>query len=375
MVRFLHTADWQLGMTRHFLGSESQPRFAAARVEVIRTIGALAEAEGCSFVVVAGDVFETNHVERQVVERALDAMAATPQVTFFLLPGNHDPLDAASVFRSPTFARHRPANVVVLDQAGAWTVEPGVELIAAPWHHKRPLTDLVAETTRDLVADGTVRIVVGHGAIDWLSPDPEHPAVIAAQPLEGAIAEGRIAYVALGDRHSATAVGTSGRIRYAGAPEPTDFREVDPGHVLVVELDGADWSVTPHRVGTWRFVEHEARLSTGADLGVLDAFLEGQADKARTIVRLRLVGQLGLPDHVLLDEILEHHLQLFASLERWDRGSDLVVLPGAGDFGDLQLSGFAHAALEDLEVAVLGPDAPAAQDALALLYRLSGGAA
>src|SRR5690606_38570411 len=77
MVRFLHSADWQLGMTRHFLGAEAQPRFADARTTVIRTIGALAQRERCSFVVVAGDVFETNQVDRQVVLRALDAMGAT----------------------------------------------------------------------------------------------------------------------------------------------------------------------------------------------------------------------------------------------------------------------------------------------------------
>lgn len=375
MVRFLHTADWQLGMTRHFLGSESQPRFTAARLEVLGTIGSLARDEGCSFVVVAGDVFETNLVGRLVVERALDALAATPEVTFYLLPGNHDPLDASSVFRSPAFVRHRPANVVVLDEVGPWPVEPGVELVAAPWHHKHPHTDLVADALVGLPADGTVRIVVGHGAVDWLSPDAHSTSLVAAAPLEAALAAGRIAYVALGDRHSTTSVGRTGRIRYAGAPEPTDFRETDPGNVLVVELDGGEWSVTPHRVATWRFVEHEAHLAASADLGVLDGFLERLADKSRTIVRLRLVGQLDLPDHALLEGILDHHRQLFASLERWERGSELVVLPGEGDFHDLQLLGFAREALADLEAAASAPGATAAQDALALLYRLSGGAA
>ena len=95
MTKFLHTADWQLGMTRHFLSDEAQARFTAARIEAISTIGALAVDEGCSFVVVCGDVFESNQVERQVVVRSLEAMKATPGVAFYLLPGNHDPLDAA----------------------------------------------------------------------------------------------------------------------------------------------------------------------------------------------------------------------------------------------------------------------------------------
>ena len=42
MVRFIHTADWQLGMTRHFLSAQSQPRFTDARLDAIAAIGRLA---------------------------------------------------------------------------------------------------------------------------------------------------------------------------------------------------------------------------------------------------------------------------------------------------------------------------------------------
>jgi DNA repair exonuclease SbcCD nuclease subunit len=133
MTKFLHTADWQLGMTRHFLSDEAQARFTAARIETITTVGALAVEEGCSFVVVAGDVFESNQVERQVVVRSLEAMKATPGVTFYLLPGNHDPLDAASVFRSKSFVDNRPDNVVVLESSEPVLAAEGVEVVGAPW--------------------------------------------------------------------------------------------------------------------------------------------------------------------------------------------------------------------------------------------------
>ena len=43
-------------------------------------------------------------------------------------------------------------------------------------------------------------------------------------------------YVALGDRHSTTEVGGTGRIWYSGAPEPTAYDEIDPGNVLIVDL-------------------------------------------------------------------------------------------------------------------------------------------
>jgi len=40
MVRFVHTADWQLGMSRHFLDTDAQARFTAARIDAVRRLGA-----------------------------------------------------------------------------------------------------------------------------------------------------------------------------------------------------------------------------------------------------------------------------------------------------------------------------------------------
>ena len=372
MTRFLHSADWQLGMTRIFLGPDAQPRFTAARIDAIRTIGSLAVAEGCSFVVVCGDVFESNQVERQVVVRALEAMSATPGVTFYLLPGNHDPLDASSVFRSRTFTSHCPANVVVLEEPGSLVIESGVELVASPWFTKRPLTDLVTQATRELPVDGTIRIAVGHGAIDTLSPDPTNPALIILADLEAGIDAGRLHYVALGDRHSTDDIGRTGRVRYSGAPEPTDYVEIDPGNVLLVDVTPEAISVESHRVGTWRFVRREFDLIGSEDCDRVEAFLDAIDDKARTIVKLALVGQLSLAVKARLDAILDHYADLLAALETWERRSELIVLPDDGDFDSLHLSGFARQALDDLREVAGGDDdrAVSARDALGLLYRL-----
>ena len=69
-----------------------------------------------------------------------------------------------------------------------------------------------------------------------MSPDPNDPKVIALERLEERISAGLIHYVALGDRHSTTNVGTTGRVYYSGTPEPTDYDETDPGNVLIVHL-------------------------------------------------------------------------------------------------------------------------------------------
>ena len=126
MVRFLHTSDWQLGMTRRFLDEDAQARFTAARFEAITEIARVATSERCEFVVVAGDVFETNQIDRRTVLRACERLGEIA-VPVFLLPGNHDPLDAGSVFNSPAFLAKMPANVVVLTDTSPRIVRAGVE--------------------------------------------------------------------------------------------------------------------------------------------------------------------------------------------------------------------------------------------------------
>jgi len=373
MTKFLHTADWQLGMTRHFLSDEAQARFTAARIEAIASIGALAVERGCAFVVVGGDVFESNQVERQVVVRALEAMRATPGVTFFLLPGNHDPLDAASVFRSTTFVDNCPANVVVLENSDPVPAADGVEIVGAPWCNKRPLVDLVGRAVTGLPNDGTVRVAVGHGSTDTLSPNPNDPALVRLDDLEAAITAGGLHYVALGDRHSTTEVGATGRIWYAGAPEPTDYDEIDPGNVLIVDLSHDSVAVERHRVGTWQFVRRDFDVTGPEDCLKVEHFLDEIPDKARTIVKLSLVGQLSLADMERLQADLDHAADLLGALEVWERRSDLVVLPDDDDFGELGLSGFAAEGLDDLRKlgAGAGSEALTARDALGLLYRLA----
>ncbi len=379
MIKFIHTGDWQLGMTRHFLNSDAQARFSAARLDSITAISQLAAEENCDFVVVCGDVFESNQIERQVLRRALDNMKAAPEVDFYLLPGNHDPLDPSSIYRSPTFERCRPDNVLVLDTSVPMQAAAGVELVAAPWANKHPLTDLVGDACINLERSDIVRIVVGHGAVDSMSPDPNNPANISLARLEAKINEGVIHYVALGDRHSTTDVGASGRIWYSGAPEPTNYNETDPGNVLIVTLDANNPndkpSVEKRQTGTWRFERRERELSSDADIDAVEEWLAGLPDKSRTIVKLALVGQVSVGQKARLDDLLEHYEDLLAALESWDRIKELEVIPDDADLEHLALSGFAAQAVSDLGKKAESSDeqeAVAARNALALLHRLVG---
>jgi DNA repair exonuclease SbcCD nuclease subunit len=381
-MRFVHTADWQLGMTRHFLAGEAQPRYSAARRDAVAGLGPLAADAGAEFVVVSGDVFEDNQLAPTVISQSLEAMRAIG-MPVYLLPGNHDPLDASSVFTSALFTAECPANVRVLDRPGIHEVRPGLQIVAAPWRSKRPTTDLVAEVLRELEglpSGGVTRVLVAHGGVDVLDPDPTKPSLIRLAGVEDALARGAIHYVALGDKHSLTDVGSTGRVWYSGSPEVTNYDDVeaDPGHVLIVDVDETDpqhpVTVEPVTVGRWRFSTLSRHVDNSRDIADLDLNLDLLSDKDRTVLRLALIGSLTVTDRADLDACLDKYSRLFASLRVWDSHSDLAVIPADGEFRDLGIGGFAAAAVEELvEVARVGDGEAAgdAQAALALLLRLT----
>jgi DNA repair exonuclease SbcCD nuclease subunit len=182
-------------------------------------------------------------------------------------------------------------------------------------------------------------------------------------------------YVALGDRHSLTECGRTGRVRYSGTPEPTDFDETAPGQALVVDVDvGAQTcTATPHRVARWTFLRESFELVSGDDVALVGARLAAPADKARTVVQLGLRGTLTLAERDRLGRILDEARDLLAAVVESESRSDLAVRPEDHELAGLGLGGFALRAAESLRgrAAAEGEDARAARGALDLLFRLA----
>jgi DNA repair exonuclease SbcCD nuclease subunit len=372
MAKFLHTADWQLGMVRHFFTPEVQGRYSAARLEGIRRIAEVADQEACDFVVVSGDVFEDNQLARSIVAQAIDALA-TFSVPIYLLPGNHDPLLSAGSVWDAAVMSSLPSNVHVLRDEQSVEV-PGceVEVVGAVWRTKHPNVDLVAETIANLEPTSRTRVLVGHGIVDVLSPDPTNPNLISVPTVESAIGSGLIQYVALGDRHSVTDVGSSGRIWYSGTQLVTNYVEVEPNHVLIVDVDRDACRVEKRRVSYWAFVERHFEVM-GDDVGEVASWIDEIENKHQTVVKVSLSGSVSLAGKAIIDEALEMGADRLAAIEQWDRHSDLVVVPEDADFRDLGFGGFVEDAISELRDIVAGDGAEAgtADDALGLIIRLS----
>lgn len=370
-VTFLHTSDWQLGMGRWFLDGEAQARFDDARLTAIQRMGEIAVERDCEFIVVAGDVFDANSLSPQTVGRALETLRAL-KVPVYLLPGNHDPLTADSIFNTLDVAD----NVRVLRDSTPISIRDGVELVGAPLLSKRASIDLVGSVLAGLSPSDGIRILVGHGQV--AARGELRPDLIDLDAVEAALSDGRISYLALGDTHSTEAIGSSGAVWFSGAPEVTAFHdhttvgggETDSGNALVVSISETGVSTEKVRVGQWAFEAIDAQLESQQDVEEFLDRLDAYPDKHCVAIKYELTGTLELSAMQFLEEGLAQREPIFASLKPRDSRWSLILSPTESDLENLDISGYAKDALAELS----STESPAAASAVRLLFRLAKGA-
>ena len=370
-VTFIHTSDFQLGMTRWFLSPSAQSRFDDDREEAVVRLGELATETGAEFIVVAGDVFEHNSLNTSTLLRSKEVLKNLP-VPVYLLPGNHDPLVADSIFFN-SFAD----NVHVIADSEPIEVRSGVEIVGAPYLSKRANYDLVRRALEPLEpldrASGAVaRIAVGHGQVESRAGEAEDSDAdtIDLAFVEDCLDRGVIDYLALGDTHSTASLGRTGKVWFSGSPETTAFddRERDSGNALVVRVEGEAVDVEKRSVGRWAFRALDADVNSIDDVERFLAELEEMPGKTRTAVKYSLRGTLGLSAQARLEQGLANLEEVFASLKPRERTMDLHLAPSEDELSELRLSGYAADALSEL---LEDLENPTARDAANLLFRLS----
>lgn len=388
-MKFIHTSDWQLGMTRWFLTGEdgdAQARFSAARLAAIDRIGEVAFAEDADFIVVAGDVFDSNTLPARDVGRAMERLRSLP-VPVYLLPGNHDAYDASSIYRRDPFPQSstsgdgaslvvlKPGENVVTHKSGRGTVE----IVGIPLTSKVGDPRDFEETLADLQPIDHPRIVVAHGQVEGFGGDAD--ASLSLEAAETAVSDGLVQYIAVGDSHSTRQLDSRGYMWFSGAHETTDYDDVesDSGNVLVVEIDGTSAPVVAkHKVGEWEFQAHTRDFADFAEVEEWLEQLELLPNKDRTSIKYSLFGTVTLAQKADFDRRLAALAPVFAAVYKRASGSDLTVRPEDGDIAAMGVSGFALAAAEELQQISDNPDLSAADrtaavDALGLLARIVGG--
>ena len=284
-LTLLHTADWHLGRRFPAFEDEQEQRLTRARLEVVGRILDVAESRNVDAVLCAGDLFDEPAPERAWWEGALAEFRRRRwRRPVVLLPGNHDPLTANSIYHANHgFRRGLPDYVHVVDRPG-WELPlgDGAVVVACPCVSSAGDTKLVESLPKREVGDERIRIGLVHGqTFDIDGHQTNFPIP------RGSAAERGLDYLAIGDTHAFREVepDAAAPTVYPGAPEATNFGERDTGQVAVVffPLDRRRRPlIRTEAVGSWRW-----RDETCHAMPQLRALAE-ESDLAKTVLRLKL---------------------------------------------------------------------------------------
>lgn len=364
-MRFIHTADWQIGKVFKQFGAKEET-LRQARLVAIERLGELARTHGVQHILVAGDVYDNEAPNTITLRAPIERMKPFADIQWHLLPGNHDPHRPEGVW-DRVAQLGLPSHIHLHLVPTPFQLTDGAVLLPAPLLRKSEFDDLTAWMDNAATPAGALRIGLAHGAVlNFTSEGEANNPVDPARP-----AKAKLDYLALGDWHRTVKIGPA--VWYAGTPEPDRAGRQERGTALLVEIPGpgAPASVTPLTTGTYRWLTRTERLSDGSELADLDQRLRNEQDLSRLILRLRFEGTLPLAAHAQLQRRL---IDLEAAVFHLDLDQTaLVARPTEADLEAIDFDGVLRRSADRLRAMVDDPAQSAemrrrAEDALIELY-------
>lgn len=311
IMRFIHTADWQIGKPFGSIeDEEARALLRRQRIESIKAISDAAEAHAASFVVVAGDLFDSNTPDTSTVSQLCAAVGKIP-VPVFVIPGNHDDGGPGSIYGRQFFleqqGKHAPNMKILLEPEPVETdhavILPAPCIFGA--RQANPLRWLYRQGAFDDLPIHKPRIVLAHGSVTGFDGTEGSDYLIDLELLDF----DQVDFVALGDWHGTKKI--TEKCWYSGTHEPDRFPRSDgysAGNVLLVETErGALPNVT--RIETGRLFWHRREIHIGekADVDNLKEQIGRLTSNrvGRDLIRLQLKGTVSLSVGTYLEQVLE----------------------------------------------------------------------
>jgi DNA repair exonuclease SbcCD nuclease subunit len=352
-MRFIHTADWQIGKPfRNFGEKESVLR--QARLSAIEAIGRLARTEAAPCVLVAGDLYDNDAPSLKTLLEPMERMRAFPEVSWHIIPGNHDHHRGNGLW-DRVAAQGLPANVHIHLAPVPVALNGQAVLFPAPLRRRSEVNDLTEWMDGAESAAGLIRIGLAHGSVTGFGTESEAKNPIAP----GRAKHAGLDYLALGDWHRTMQVNQA--TWYAGTPEADRFNSQEQGQVLLVDIaaTGAPPEVMSKLTGAFRWRAVTEELTHGEELSALEARLRAGEGLSSLLMRLEVKGALDLTARAGLAQRLESLEAAMFWLEA--DLSALHVRPTPEDLEKIDFQGVLREAAERLRAEAEDPSASAAE--------------
>lgn len=285
-MKFLHTADWHLGKKFTQLGSKADIA-REIRIETAENLLKMAKESNVDFVLISGDLFDSNNIKRRVLNRVTNLMLNTSPLDIYILPGNHDPLTMDSPYLDKAW--DSLSNVHILKKTEPLNeLNTGAVLYPCPITQKQSSKDNTDWINAD---DSEISIGVAHGnlAIEGYTDKSNFP-------IESDRAfNSNLNYLALGEWHSLRKFKSKdGQIRtvYPGTPETTNFNEDNSGKAVIVEIENPNSNpiINEINTGSLNWIKKDETIYGREDFRLLQSNLQKNTNPENTILKLSLKG-------------------------------------------------------------------------------------
>jgi DNA repair exonuclease SbcCD nuclease subunit len=235
-LRVVHTSDVHLGA---YSGS-ADPKWAARRELMegaFSRVIDLANDVAADVLLICGDFFDNDRLEDETARFAASQINRFTGRTY-IVPGNHDPMDAGRVYWRYDFEAMAPRLRIIRDHAGEVLEDPEHDLVLwgrgyleSDWHF-RPLEGLPARL------DGRWHIALAHG--HYVKSEGDHSRSLLIHQGEVEAMAGQWDYLALGHWEPHADVSSGGMTAvYSGAPLALSDSNRKAGWAAVIDFDAA----------------------------------------------------------------------------------------------------------------------------------------
>ena len=289
-VKFIHTSDWHMGLKTAHMGEKSRD-LRHKRYQAASLIADLAKEERVDFVIIAGDMFDSHNVDDRIVRSTVELLNKFAPIDVFVLPGNHDPLLTGGIWDRLSW-KEAGNHVRLITEPKEIRVANSAVLFPCPVAQKLSRTDPTGWIPERTADDGCIRIGVAHGTLDVIPHPGNFPIPSDRQDRSG------LDYLALGDWHGFS---RHGRTVYSGTPEQTRFDEIDPGNVVLVQIDSSQSEpvLTKKRVGQLRWREFTTPINDETDIMALRSSIYGDGAVSEQLLRIRTALAPGISQNAV----------------------------------------------------------------------------
>lgn len=232
-IKVLHCADLHIGAVCNYLGTKAVSRRQETLNTFEKTVG-IAKENKVDIILIAGDLFNSNNVEKSFVDCVFDVIKNAGEIKFVFSAGNHDPINSESPFVKYAL----PENLYVMPKTAHCFEFPDINTrvygVSFAEVYKNG-TDAFPLTP---VQDECVNLMCIHGELrSDLSSDYN-------SITDRFISNSGMDYIALGHIHKRTDIGMLGKTRFAycGCAEGQGFDEDGKKGVYLIEISKDDFS-------------------------------------------------------------------------------------------------------------------------------------